>query len=341
MDGATYEFQSSGEFIASRSTAGDLEVQLRLESTGFSSYVSIATAVAVLVDTTRASVVLGREPMLFVDEQPTDLDPDGSLELPDGGRIERSKRGLRDLLEPTGRSCRIKVRKSHINVFLRPFRDPSKHALGPVRQLQRQPPGRRRGNGGRSRHGLRLAGQLPRGLGEHRCGVFLLDDPDNRSIRDPGGLALRVQAGADHVDLSASPPPTKRSHLSLPDRLAAGRQAQEGRARTPASPIPTCWRLVSSMSATRVTRASPTLRWPCRSETLTTGTRWWRSEPTRVCNPRRDPDLIRVQGIQAMRRVAPGYAATAAPRMPIARLSVPASYIKAMRTSSTPRPGVT
>ena len=64
MDGATYEFQSSGEFIASRSTAGDLEVQLRLESTGFSSYVSIATAVAVLVDTSRVSVALGREPTL-------------------------------------------------------------------------------------------------------------------------------------------------------------------------------------------------------------------------------------------------------------------------------------
>ena len=68
LDGATYEFQAAGEFVASRSTAGDLEVQLRLESTGFSNYVSIATAVAVLVDTSRASVALGREPMLSVEE---------------------------------------------------------------------------------------------------------------------------------------------------------------------------------------------------------------------------------------------------------------------------------
>jgi hypothetical protein len=119
MDGATYEFQAAGEFVASRSTAGDLEVQLRLESTGFSRYVSIATAVAVLVDTTRASVVLGREPMLFVDEQPATLGPDGGVELPDGGRIARSKRGY-EIFWSDGTILSIDVRKSHLNAFLRP-----------------------------------------------------------------------------------------------------------------------------------------------------------------------------------------------------------------------------
>jgi len=118
MDGATYDFQSSGEFIASRSTAGDLEVQLRLESRSFSSHVSVATAVAVLVDTTRASVVLGREPMLYVDEQPATL-ADGVLELPDGGRIESAKRGY-EIYWSDGSILSIKVRKSHMNVFLRP-----------------------------------------------------------------------------------------------------------------------------------------------------------------------------------------------------------------------------
>jgi hypothetical protein len=119
MDGATYEFQSSGEFIASRSTAGDLEVQLRLESRSFASHVSVATAVAVLVDTTRASVVLGREPMLYVDEQPTDLGRDGSLELADGGRIERAKRGY-EIFWSDGSILSIDVRKRHLNAFLRP-----------------------------------------------------------------------------------------------------------------------------------------------------------------------------------------------------------------------------
>jgi len=119
MDGATYDFQSSGEFVASRSTAGDLEVQLRLESSGFSSNVSVATAVAVLVDSTRVSVVLGREPMLFVDEQPTTLGPDGGLELPDGGRIERAKRGY-EIFWSDGSILSIDVRKRHLNAFLRP-----------------------------------------------------------------------------------------------------------------------------------------------------------------------------------------------------------------------------
>ena len=118
MDGATYPFQAAGEFVASRSTAGDLEVQLRLESTGFSRNVSIATVVGVLVDSTRATVALGREPMLFVDEQPMTL-PDDVLELPDGGRIERSKRGY-EIYWSDGSILSIDVRKRHLNAFLRP-----------------------------------------------------------------------------------------------------------------------------------------------------------------------------------------------------------------------------
>ena len=119
MDGATYEFQAAGEYAASRSTAGDFEVQLRLESTGFSRYVSIVTAVAVLVDTTRASVALGRESVLFVDEQPMTLPRDGVLELPDGGRIERAKRGY-EIYWSDGSILSIDVRKRHLNAFLRP-----------------------------------------------------------------------------------------------------------------------------------------------------------------------------------------------------------------------------
>ena len=119
LDGATYDFQAAGEFVASRSTAGDLEVQLRLESTGFSSYVSIVTAVAVLVDTSRASVALGREPMLSVEEQPVTLSPGDGLDLPEGARIERSERGY-EIFWGDGSSLFIKVGKGHLNAFLRP-----------------------------------------------------------------------------------------------------------------------------------------------------------------------------------------------------------------------------
>jgi hypothetical protein len=119
LDGATYDLQAAGEFVASRSTAGDLEVQLRLESTGFSSYVSIVTAVAVLVDTSRASVALRREPMLSVEGQPVTLSPGDGLDLPEGGRIERSERGY-DFFWNDGSTLFIKVGKGHLNAFLRP-----------------------------------------------------------------------------------------------------------------------------------------------------------------------------------------------------------------------------
>ena len=119
MDGAIYDLQAAGEFVASRSTAGDLEVQLRLESTGFSSYVSIVTAVAVLVDTTRASVALGKEPMLSVEGQPVTLSQGDGHDLPDGGRIEYSTQGY-EVFWSDGSSLVIDVRKRHLNAFLRP-----------------------------------------------------------------------------------------------------------------------------------------------------------------------------------------------------------------------------
>jgi hypothetical protein len=118
IDGATYDFQTAGEFIASRSAAGDLEVQLRLESSGFSPHVSVATAAAVLVDSTRASVVLGRSPELYVDGRPAIL-PEGVLDLPDGGRIEASKKGY-ELYWSDGSVLSIEVRKRHLDAFLRP-----------------------------------------------------------------------------------------------------------------------------------------------------------------------------------------------------------------------------
>jgi len=119
LDGATYDIQAAGEFVASRSTAGDLEVQLRLESTGFSNYVSIVTAAAVLVDTSRASVALRREPMLSVEGQSVTLSPGGSVDLPEGGRIERSEKGY-EFFWSDGSSLFIKVGKGHLNAFLRP-----------------------------------------------------------------------------------------------------------------------------------------------------------------------------------------------------------------------------
>jgi hypothetical protein len=119
LDGATYDFQAAGEYVASRSAAGDLEVQLRLESTGFESYVSIVTAVAVQVDTSRLSVALGREPLLSVEEQPVTLEPGDGLDLPGGGRIERLAKSY-EIFWSDGSNLSINVARRHLNAFLRP-----------------------------------------------------------------------------------------------------------------------------------------------------------------------------------------------------------------------------
>ena len=57
--------------------------------------------------------------MLSVDGQPVTLSPGGGLDLPDGGRIERLKRGY-EIFWSDGSSLFIRVGKGHLNAFLRP-----------------------------------------------------------------------------------------------------------------------------------------------------------------------------------------------------------------------------
>jgi len=57
--------------------------------------------------------------MLSVEEQPVTLSPGGGLDLPEGGRIERSERGY-EIFWSDGSSLFIKVGKGHLNAFLRP-----------------------------------------------------------------------------------------------------------------------------------------------------------------------------------------------------------------------------
>ena len=50
IDGATYDFQSVGEYVALRSESGDIEVQVRLAPAGNSGLVSKVRGVAVRID---------------------------------------------------------------------------------------------------------------------------------------------------------------------------------------------------------------------------------------------------------------------------------------------------
>ena len=57
--------------------------------------------------------------MLSVEGQPVTLSPGGGLDLPEGGRIERSGRGY-EIFWSDGSSLFIKVGNGHLNAFLRP-----------------------------------------------------------------------------------------------------------------------------------------------------------------------------------------------------------------------------
>jgi hypothetical protein len=87
-DGLAYDFQAVGEFIGLKSTADDLEVQLRQEPAGASTVASMNTAAATNVAGDRVGVYVEMPTALRVNGQPTTLDG-GSLSLPHGGRVER------------------------------------------------------------------------------------------------------------------------------------------------------------------------------------------------------------------------------------------------------------
>jgi hypothetical protein len=57
--------------------------------------------------------------MLTVDEEPVALPPGGALDLPEGGRIERSEKGY-EIYWSDGSSLSIGVGSGHLNAYLRP-----------------------------------------------------------------------------------------------------------------------------------------------------------------------------------------------------------------------------
>jgi len=124
-DGLAYDFQAAGEFIALKSTADGLEVQVRQEPLGVSTVVSINTAVATNVAGDRVGVYVGTQPPLWINGQPTTLDGE-SLSLPHGGRVERQ--GARyAIVWPDQTVVEVTLRSQYLDLVVR---------LAPTRQAQ-------------------------------------------------------------------------------------------------------------------------------------------------------------------------------------------------------------
>ncbi|TPQ34652.1 hypothetical protein C2U70_16550 [Bradyrhizobium guangdongense] len=91
IDGAYYDLQLIGEFVALKSTTDDMEVQVRQAPwQGTSRSISTNVAVAANVVGDRVGFYVGRRSGLYVNGQSTPLPDEGSaIALPKGGRVAR------------------------------------------------------------------------------------------------------------------------------------------------------------------------------------------------------------------------------------------------------------
>ena len=88
FDGLHYDFQDAGEFVLAKSTAlgDDFQVQIRLQSNGGASSVTVTTALAVQLDADRVTFDSTRADMLWINGTPVTLAP-GATDILAGGTI--------------------------------------------------------------------------------------------------------------------------------------------------------------------------------------------------------------------------------------------------------------
>ena len=114
LDGAAYDFQAAGEFIAARSDDGSFEIQLRTEPWKDTDNISITTAVAARVNGSRVSITYGAEPEVQIDGVPVSLQAIKSVNLPGGGMV--TYRGSTYTIKwPDGSSAEARKRKEYFN----------------------------------------------------------------------------------------------------------------------------------------------------------------------------------------------------------------------------------
>src|SRR3984893_1615812 len=91
FDGALYDFQAVGEFIATKSTTNSLEIQTRQAAWFDSTDVSVNSAVAMNVEGDRFGVYVGQSEIITRVNGSRTVLKNGITRLPGGGRISRSE----------------------------------------------------------------------------------------------------------------------------------------------------------------------------------------------------------------------------------------------------------
>ena len=87
IDGARYDLQAAGEFVAARSTEDDLEFQLRMEPYGKSNSVSVTTAIAARIAGTRVFVEAAWPLVVTANGSRLQLEQQTEQTLEGGGKI--------------------------------------------------------------------------------------------------------------------------------------------------------------------------------------------------------------------------------------------------------------
>ncbi len=85
VDGDRYDFQAVGEYVAMRSSSGDLEVQVRTAPYGDSTRVSVVAGVALAVDGRTLVIDLTAEDLVTLDGEP--LAPESAVRTDNGAFI--------------------------------------------------------------------------------------------------------------------------------------------------------------------------------------------------------------------------------------------------------------
>ncbi|MBR0851715.1 VWD domain-containing protein [Bradyrhizobium diazoefficiens] len=129
-DGAYYDFQLVGEFVALRSDSNDLEVQVRQRPwQGSSRTVSTNTAVAVGVAGDRVSFGSGSGGGLYVNGKATQLAAGEAMALPKGGKIGVSN-GALAVIWPDESEVRIVPHGTWLDVVVELVKSRAGHVAG-------------------------------------------------------------------------------------------------------------------------------------------------------------------------------------------------------------------
>jgi len=127
LDGASYDFQTVGEFILTESESNGFEVQVRQQPLEGSNNISINTAVATELGSQRVGIYANHEEPLVIGDNPTPLENGESLEIGDGdGKVFRNN-GNRFTIVDAGEDGEVNagdsqvvatVREDHIDIEL-------------------------------------------------------------------------------------------------------------------------------------------------------------------------------------------------------------------------------